>query len=50
MVKAALRAFDGALDLTYKGFKKLLLFIVVVAVIASTCTVLALAGFVALFN
>lgn len=42
MPNAATKAFDGALNVTYRGFKKLLLFIVIVAVGASICTFLAI--------
>lgn len=40
MVKQALKAFDAAVTVTYKGFKKLFWATVTVAVIASTLATL----------
>jgi hypothetical protein len=50
MVKTALKAFNGALDLTYKGARKLFWVVVGIAVVASCVTVLAIATLAAVLR
>lgn len=47
MVKKALKAFDAAVNVTYKGFKKLIWITVIVAITAATFATLVVLGIVA---